>query len=654
MIDFHVFESFFKYSPIPSIVFLPQKHGFTVFQVNDAYLSATHTSIELLIGKKIEEAFPPIQSDYVARVVLSLSKVLEEKEIIGIENLSYLITDIASQKEVFSNFSAKNTPIKNDAGEIVAIIHSIEPIKQANKGIKINEDLEAKADTINSKQSITTEIRQERVHDKEIVWEWNLATDHIIVGENYYTLFEYPYEEKSISSQQWKENIHPSDAERVLNGINTAIANAKNTWHEAYRLKKGSGEYAYVENRVFFFRNEEGNLVKMMGMMCDCSHIKSEHDRLKLLESVIVNLNDSILITEAEPFDLPGPKIIYANAAFEKMSGYSLDEIIGQTPRLLQGEKTDRNELIRLGNALRNWKSCEVTLINYKKSGEEFWLNFTVTPVADENGWFTHWIAIERDVTEIVQSKKYLEKLNAQLKQKADELSMSNKELEQFAYIASHDLQEPLRMITGFLSQIEKKYGNLLDDVGKQYIHFAVDGAARMRQIILDLLAYSRIGRIDETKQDLDLNNLIDDLKILFQQKIIETQAVIKVDKLPTLHLSKVPMRQVFQNLIGNSLKYSKKGIPTQIDISVKEHNYEWEFWVQDNGIGIEKAYYEKVFLIFQRLHAKEAYDGTGLGLAVTKKVIESLGGKIWLESEIGIGSTFIFTIPKYQTVNTQ
>jgi light-regulated signal transduction histidine kinase (bacteriophytochrome) len=237
--------------------------------------------------------------------------------------------------------------------------------------------------------------------------------------------------------------------------------------------------------------------------------------------------------------------------------------------------------------------------------------------------------------------------LHKNLQKHAKELAISNAELEQFAYVASHDLQEPLRMVTGFLTQIEKKYGDLIDDKGKQYIAFAVDGAKRMRQIILDLLEFSRVGRMEDKLETVDLNEVVEEVQILFSKKIKEKLATILVDPLPVIHSYKSPMRQVFQNLISNALKYDREGIPSQIKIKVTELKTHWQFAVTDNGIGIDKEYFDKIFIIFQRLHNKDEYSGTGMGLAVTKKIIENLGGKIWVESEEGKGCTFYFTIKK-------
>jgi light-regulated signal transduction histidine kinase (bacteriophytochrome) len=229
-------------------------------------------------------------------------------------------------------------------------------------------------------------------------------------------------------------------------------------------------------------------------------------------------------------------------------------------------------------------------------------------------------------------------------------LAVSNKELEDFAYVASHDLQEPLRMVTGFLGQIEKKYSTAIDDRGRQYIHFAVDGAKRMRRIILDLLEFSRIGRMEEKEERIDLNELVAEIIILSQTRIQDSNAIINTGKLPSLVSYKAPVRQVFYNLINNALKYHNEHVQTIINISVKETADGWQFSIEDNGIGIEEEYYNRIFLLFQRLHNKDEYSGTGIGLAICKKIIENFGGKIWVRSKYGVGSTFYFTLQNIDT----
>ncbi len=283
------------------------------------------------------------------------------------------------------------------------------------------------------------------------------------------------------------------------------------------------------------------------------------------------------------------------------------------------------------------------------KNGAPIWLLTTKLPLYNEQHEVVGLLGIGRDVTQQKETEQDLLVLNQELNKHVKQLAVSNSELEQFAYIASHDLQEPLRMVTSFLTQIEKKYQGILDESGKQFIHFAVDGAKRMRQIILDLLKYSRVGHEEDKKELIDLKELVNEVLLLCSGQIKETKAIVTVDEMPLLFAARSPMRQVFQNLISNSLKYHDKESGTQlrIKVSAKEQTYFWEFSVADNGIGIDPAFFEKIFVLFQRLHNKSEYSGTGIGLSITKKIIDAIGGKIRVESAEGEGSTFYFTVPK-------
>lgn len=259
-----------------------------------------------------------------------------------------------------------------------------------------------------------------------------------------------------------------------------------------------------------------------------------------------------------------------------------------------------------------------------------------------------HLAAQPQKLKALVDEKtRDLERLNRKLENHARELMLSNKELEEFAYVASHDLQEPLRMISTFMNQLKKKYGDQLDEKAHSYIHFAVDGAKRMRQIILDILEFSRVGKHAENVEEINVNEVVKNVCLL-QRRAIETKkASISFQGLPTIVSYRAPLAQVLQNLIANALKYSKPDVPPEITISARELAEEWEFSVSDNGIGIEPQFYDKIFIIFQRLHNKNDYEGTGVGLAIVKKTIENLGGRVWLESKEGSGATFFFTIPK-------
>ena len=267
--------------------------------------------------------------------------------------------------------------------------------------------------------------------------------------------------------------------------------------------------------------------------------------------------------------------------------------------------------------------------------------------IRDSKGKAVRMIGATQDITKNKEAELKLKELNERLEKRAKELIISNTELEQFAYIASHDLQEPLRMVTGFLTQLENKYKEQLDEKAKQYIYFATDGAARMRRLIFDLLEYSRVGRQANIKVEIDTNELLYEVIKLNRTAIEEKKANIDWKNLPVIYGSKTSLTQVFQNLIGNALKYQESGTSPVVTIAGSETDTHWQFSVADNGIGIEERYFEKIFVVFQRLHNKDEYSGTGIGLAICKKLIESCHGKIWVESIYGKGSTFYFTISK-------
>ncbi|MGB9004802.1 MAG: ATP-binding protein [Candidatus Aminicenantales bacterium] len=246
---------------------------------------------------------------------------------------------------------------------------------------------------------------------------------------------------------------------------------------------------------------------------------------------------------------------------------------------------------------------------------------------------------IFRDITERREAEANLDKT-------ISELARSNKELEQFAYIASHDLQEPLRMVASFTQLLAERYKDQLDEKAKKYIDYAVDGAVRMQRLINDLLTYSRVGTRGKPPEPADSNSVLGEAIKNLAAMIEENRAVITNDELPTVLADASQLVQVFQNLLANSIKFRGKDNP-RIHVSAQDHGREWIFSIRDNGIGIDPQYADRVFLIFQRLHTKEEYPGTGIGLAICRRIVERHGGKIWFESKPGKGSTFFFTLPK-------
>lgn len=237
------------------------------------------------------------------------------------------------------------------------------------------------------------------------------------------------------------------------------------------------------------------------------------------------------------------------------------------------------------------------------------------------------------------------ERVEEKLKQTMAEFARSNSELELFAYVASHDLQEPLRMVTSFTQLLEKRYKNKLDKDADEFIEFILDGATRMQSMINDLLQYSRVGTRGKPFKLTDFESVFCQSLVNLKIAIDENNAIITHDPLPTLMADSTQMIEVFQNLISNAIKFRSKESP-QVHVSALKKRNEWVFSVRDNGIGIAPEFFDRLFIIFQRLHSRSEYPGTGIGLAVCKKIVERHGGKIWVESEPDKGSTFYFSIP--------
>ena len=485
-----------------------------------------------IIGKSVLKLIPPqLQSEEI-----DITKKIKAGEIVD----SYKTLRLKKDGTVFSALLTVS-PIKNFEGKVIG-------------ASKILQDITELKNAENDKKQLTKRLRLATKSANMGIWDWDIENNTIVWDEEMYKLYGIVANEFTSLYEEEILRVHEEDRQHIICELELAVTDKKD-YNIEFRVLWSDSSIHYIKATGIVERDDDGKAKRMIGANWDITEQKEKERHLKLLESVITNTTDSILITEAEPFDQPGPRILYVNDAFTKMTGYSSEEVIGKTPRILQGPKLDKAELKRLSEAIRRWEACEITTINYKKNGEEFWINFTLTPVANEKGWYTHWIAVERDITDRKLAEIQLNELNKNLQNYANNLALSNAELEQFAFIASHDLQEPLRMIKSFLTKLEKKYGDVIDDKGKTYIDFAVDAAKRMRQFILDLLEYSRVGRTEDEKEELDFNKLIDEIEILFRKTIEEKEAIIIVDRLPKIHAYRSPMRQVFQKSYQQFIK---------------------------------------------------------------------------------------------------
>ncbi|KYG72243.1 hypothetical protein MB14_09390 [Roseivirga ehrenbergii] len=337
----------------------------------------------------------------------------------------------------------------------------------------------------------------------------------------------------------------------------------------------------------------------------------------------------------------PTQKILYVNDMFCETSGYSRTEILEEGYRLVQTDHHPPEFYEGMGKTASKGQVWKGELLNKSKSGKTRWSHLTIVPFRNSEGEIYQHLTFEKDIT----LEKKAEELNRQY---VNELKNRNKELQEFSYIASHDLQEPLRTITNYSGLFSKMYKSTLDKQGVEILQFIESAATRMQALIHDILDYSRIGK-EKTKTELNtktiVTHVIEDLSTL----INEANAQIKVGNLPTVYGAETEIRIVFQNLINNAIKFKKIDETPYIQIGYQEEELNHKFFVTDNGIGIAPHYKDKIFQIFQRLHKQSEYTGTGIGLAHCKKIIERHKGEIWFEPNDQQGTTFYFTIKKKQ-----
>ncbi len=333
-------------------------------------------------------------------------------------------------------------------------------------------------------------------------------------------------------------------------------------------------------------------------------------------------------------------EIVLLNVQAEKQFGYSRDELLGQkvTNIIPEGfaERLIADDLRPAADALAQQIGTGIELSGRRKDGSGFPIEIMLSPLESVDG-----ILVTAAIRDIAARKK----TEAHLAQKVKELNRSNEELEQFAYVASHDLQEPLRMVASYTQLLSRRYKGKLDSDADEFIAFAVDGANRMQRLIHDLLAYSRVGTKGKDLRDTSSDKALQRALTNLRSAIEDSEAVVTYDPLPTVLADEMQLIQLFQNLVGNGIKYQTAGTPRVHISAVRHGERKWIFSVQDNGLGIDSQYFEKIFGMFQRLHKRDEFEGTGIGLAICKKIVERHGSSISVESQPGHGSTFRFAL---------
>ncbi|AKB12752.1 PAS domain S-box-containing protein [Methanosarcina thermophila] len=399
-------------------------------------------------------------------------------------------------------------------------------------------------------------------------------------------------------------------------------------------IRHRNGKITPVLYNASVYRNEAGEVVGIFAAARDITEQKKAEEALRLSNMY----NRSLLEASLDPLVTIGAdgKITDVNRATELVTGYSRNELIGTdfSDYFTDPEKASEGyrQVFREGLVL------DYELAIQHRTGNVTPVLYNASVYRNEAGEVIGVFAAARNITELKKAEQLL-------KLKLEELARSNAELEQFAYVSSHDLQEPLRMIASYLQLLQRKYQGKLDEKADKYIYFAVDGASRMQNLINDLLEFSRVTTRAKEFEPTDCESILDQVISDLEIPIKENEASISYGKLPVVMADSTQLTQVFQNLISNAIKFRSEKAP-EIEISAKKKDNEWLFAVKDNGIGIESKFSERIFEVFKRLNKREEYPGTGIGLSICKKIVERHGGRIWVESVPGEGSVFYFTLP--------
>jgi signal transduction histidine kinase len=432
-------------------------------------------------------------------------------------------------------------------------------------------------------------------------------------------------------------------------------------------------DYLPTKNGAGFYLSQcvpeyspDGKVVNVLVVSRDITERKKAEEELieskNKLETVIESMNDAVFVSDVDG------NFIDFNEAFATYHKFKNKEecykTLSEYPDYIDVYFEDGTlaplDMWAVPRALRGEIATnEEYILRRKDTDETWWSSYSFGPIWDKNGKIVGSVVAGRDITEhkkleeeVIKSRDNLElkvqERTAELNVLIEELKRSNDELQQFAYVASHDLQEPLRTIASFTQLLERRYKSKLDNDADEFMDYIVNAAKRMQTLINDLLRYSRVMTKGKEFEPVNIEDVLDDVLGNLKMFIEENNAEITHDNLPTVMADRLQLIQLFQNLIGNSIKFKKENEPPKIHISARkdEKNKEYIFSVADNGIGMDPQYAERIFIIFQRLHTINEYHGTGIGLSIAKRIVERHGGHIWVESELGKGSTFHFTLP--------
>ena len=471
----------------------------------------------------------------------------------------------------------------------------------------------------------------------DTIWDWDITTNSFIWNKGIQDVFGYNKEEVGDNLQWWFDKIHPEDSLKMSVKLYSYIAQKSEKWQDEYRFMAADGTYRFVFDRGFLVKDEKDNVIRMIGAVQDVTKSKTEEQRLQLLGTVITQNRETVIIAELANADYPEDRIVYVNPAFETMTGYSQEEVIGKPANILINRLKSKRDIKLISDALKKKEAFKMETLNKRKNNEEYWVNLTFIPITNKDNQNTHWISIQRDITEEKGKEKEREQL-------IKELTLNNADLKQFSYITSHNLRAPLSNLRGLLALLEDI--EIKDEELKEIINGFERSTQQLNETINDLVNVIIIkDKPSIEREPIVVREVFENVFNQLGFLINNLNPIIKldIDKVPTLQVNKSYFESILLNLTTNALRYHEPSRQLNISFTSKNKGNTIYLYFKDNGLGIDlKRHKDKIFGLYQRFHDNP--DSKGLGLYLVKSQVESMGGTITVDSEVGIGTTFTIT----------
>jgi PAS domain S-box-containing protein len=471
----------------------------------------------------------------------------------------------------------------------------------------------------------------------DTIWDWKIQQDTITWNKGIETIFGYTEDQVGNSSAWWFDKIHPEDSIKMSVKLYSFIEQKSEKWQDQYRFRCADNTYKYVLDRGFLLKDKEGRALRMIGAIQDITKQKEEELNLKLLETVVTQTKDAVVITKSDADNSPLPNIIYVNDAFCKMTGYKSKKVLLKPFNPFNTEHPDANEFEKFSTAIAEKRECQIETLTRKKNKEEYWVRFSMIPIYNADQELSHWISIQKDVTEERKQEKEKEQL-------IRELTQNNKDLKQFSYITSHNLRAPLSNLIGLLNLMEDI--SITDSELLELINGFKKSTHLLNETINDLVKIIVIkDQISVQKEMVSIPEILEHVfnQLNFQIEQSKPDIKLNFESIETVYTNKAYLESILMNLLTNSIKYRSTSKKLKISISSQVVNNNTILKFKDNGIGIDlKRNSEHLFGLYQRFH--DYPDSKGLGLYLVKSQIESLGGSIAVESEVNKGTQFTLT----------